>query len=167
MTTLYVDNIAPNLQSKVSAPNLQLPSGSVLQVVESNMSGDGIFSTSSTGFVDVGLSASITPTSTSSKILVRFNAGGVSRSATANEALRLQIVRGATSIYGSANIIYSTSSTSFEDFCLAYEVLDSPSTTSATTYKIQMRTRTGNTCSMNTGSATNTFAVLTLMEIAG
>ena len=33
MTTLYVDNIAPNLQSKISAPNLQLPSGSVIQVI--------------------------------------------------------------------------------------------------------------------------------------
>ena len=34
MTTLYVDNIAPNLQSKISAPNLTLPTGSVIQVVK-------------------------------------------------------------------------------------------------------------------------------------
>ena len=37
MTTLYVDNIAPNLQSKISAPNLTLPTGSVVQVVEGDV----------------------------------------------------------------------------------------------------------------------------------
>ena len=36
MTTLYVDNIAPNLQSKISAPNLTLPTGSIIQVVTDN-----------------------------------------------------------------------------------------------------------------------------------
>ena len=71
-----------------------LPAGSVLQVVESNMSGDGIFSTASTSYVDVGLSATITPTSASSKILVSLNTGGVGRPPIANEALRMQILRG-------------------------------------------------------------------------
>ena len=65
MTTLYVDNIAPNLQSKISAPNLQLPSGSVLQVVSSTKTDSSAIS--STSFTDsTGLSATITPTSTSS-----------------------------------------------------------------------------------------------------
>lgn len=61
MTTIYVDNIAPNLQSKVSAPNLQLPTGSVIKTTRwqtANFNG----STSSTSFVTLdSLSLTATP----------------------------------------------------------------------------------------------------------
>ena len=139
--------------------------GNVIQVVSAVMTG-GIFSTTSTSFVDVGFSATITPTSASSRILILFNSGGITRPAVASECLRLKIVRGAsTAVYGGDNLIFSTSATQFQDFPSSYQCVDSPSATTATTYKIQMETRLGNSCSMN-GGATNNPATLQLLEIA-
>ena len=148
-----------------SIPKAALPTGSVLQVISAVMTG-GIFSTSSGSFVDVGFSATITPTSASSRILILFNSGGITRPAIASECLRLRIVRGAsTVVYGGDNLIFSTSATQFQDFPSSYQCFDSPATTSATTYKIQMETRLNNSCSMN-GGATNNPATLQLLEIA-
>jgi hypothetical protein len=144
-----------------SIPKAALPTGSVLQVVSAVMGG-GIFSTSSGSFVDVGFSATITPTSATSRILILFNSGGITRPAVANECVRLRIVRGSsTVIYGGDNLIFSSSATQFQDFPSSYQYVDSPATTSSTTYKIQMETRLGNTCSMN-----NNVATLQLLEIA-
>jgi hypothetical protein len=148
-----------------SIPKAALPTGSVLQVVSAVMTG-GIFSTSSGSFVDVGFSATITPTSATSRILILFNSGGITRPAVANECLRLRIVRGSsTVVYGGDNLIFSSSATQFSDFPSSYQCVDSPATTSATTYKIQMETRLNNSCSMN-GGATNNPATLQLLEIA-
>jgi hypothetical protein len=71
MTTLYVDNIAPNLQSKISAPNLTLPTGSVIQVKQVNWTTTG--NSSSTSYVNMGQIGSITTTLANSKILVMTN----------------------------------------------------------------------------------------------
>jgi len=183
--TNYVDFIAPSAitsnrtltipdetgtiittaSSGQSIPKAALPTGSVLQVVSAVMTG-GIFSTTSTSFVDVGFTATITPTSATSRILILFNSGGITRPAVASECLRLKIVRGAsTAVYGGDNLIFSSSATQFSDFPSSYQCVDSPATTSATTYKIQMETRLGNSCSMN-GGATNNPATLQLLEIA-
>jgi hypothetical protein len=95
MTTLYVDNIAPNLQSKISAPNLTLPSGSVIQCVTDNKTvGNGphnadikdlaISATGGFGTAVQIQSLNITPKFSNSKILVqwtgqmRMNMSGVS-----------------------------------------------------------------------------------------
>jgi len=148
-----------------SLPANVIGAGGILQVVSNVMAG-GIFSTSSGSFVDVGFDATITPTAATSKILILFNSGGITRPATGSECLRLRIVRGAsTVVYGGDNLIFSTSATQFQDFPSSYQCIDSPSTTSATTYKIQMETRLGGSCSMNSG-ATNNPATFQLLEIA-
>lgn len=138
--------------------------GNVIQVVNEVMGG-GIFSTTSTSFVDVGFSATITPTFANSRILILFNSGGITRPAVASECVRLKIIKGATAVYGGDNLIFSTSATQFQDFPSSYQCVDSPGVTTATTYKIQMETRLGNSCSMN-GGATNNPATLQLLEIA-
>ena len=56
-------------------PDANAPSGSVIQVVSSNLT--STVSTSSSSFVTTGLSASITPLSSSSKILVIVNGGSM------------------------------------------------------------------------------------------
>ena len=156
---------ATGLTTAQTVTTSALPVGTIKQVVSAVMTG-GIFSTTSTSFVDVGFSATITPTSASSIILILFNSGGITRPAVASECLRLKIVRGAsTAVYGGDNLIFSTSATQFQDFPSSYQCVDSPATTSATTYKIQMETRLGNSCSMN-GGATNNPATLQLLEIA-
>jgi hypothetical protein len=141
-----------------------MPAGTVLQVINANMGAP--FSTSSTSWVDVGFSASITPKFSTSKILILFNSGGVSRPGVANECMRLQILRGSSVVYGGGNLYFTSDSMSFSDWPSSMQYLDSPATTSSTTYKIQMQTRLGNSCTMNSGGNDNQFAVLTLLEIA-
>jgi hypothetical protein len=141
--------------------------GKVLQVVQGTLT--SAFSTSSSSYVDTGLSATITPSSSSSKILVLVN-GQIDRPATAYEALRLNLLRGSTSIWGGndANSFYSVSNTGFNDFHMSLNVLDAPSTTSATTYKLQLKARTGSTVSFAPqAGANNQNGYILLMEIAG
>ena len=188
MTTLYVDNIAPNLQSKISAPNLTLPTGSVVQVV--NTVKTDTFSTSSNAFVDVtGLSATITPSSTSSKILVGVNVHFSGNTGLASTNLALA-KNGAllTDYIGDASgnrprvAIHSfagdgaASGTDNELYNGSVQVLDSPATTSATTYSVMLKSSSGaytnhvNRTISNRNTAHYepvTISTITLMEIAG
>jgi hypothetical protein len=125
----------------------QLPTGTVKQVVSTTLNTS--FSTSGTynSWVDVtDLSVSITPTSASSKILVLFEIMGVS---TSNGWVRL--VRGSTAIsvgttagsrpaVSSGNLTSGNGNIQLQDSGV---FLDSPATTSATTYKMQLITDTG------------------------
>ena len=151
-----------------------LPAGSVLQVVSTTK--NNVFSTSSTSFTDVtGLSVSITPSSASSKILVLVN---VMLGSTADAGIKVQ--------RGSTDIAIGTGSSAFNclgqsapapDDGLTYAPqhssishLDSPSTTSATTYKIQGRTNGSGTLYINRRAIADSFigaSSITLMEIAG
>ena len=164
MTTLYVDNIAPNLQSKISAPNLTLPTGSVIQVVQGTTTTPA--STTSTTFLDSGLSVTITPTSSSSKILVMSDFGTSSGDSTGG--MVIQLLRGSTALFyrgvsykGGTTVIYNNASLNH---------LDSPSTTSATTYKVQYKTQTSSSTSIinpSYGGFPNPTAHIIAMEIAG
>ena len=113
----------------------------VLQVVSTSKTDN--FNTTSTTFVDItGLSVSITPSSTSSKIMVFFNCYLGQQSSDA-EAAVLRVLRGSTGIYeGTAGTQNGTGfwvGFSQAMLCAAGQYLDSPSTTSATTYKLQLR----------------------------
>jgi hypothetical protein len=158
----------------------QLPAGSVLQVVQTVKS--DVFSSTSTSYVDItGMSASITPTSASSRIAVfiSFTAG----STAINNIFQFLLLRGSTSIFagdaragynsvaiGGARGIYDVNGAN--TFALNY--VDSPATTSSTTYKLQGRCEGGtfriNANGSDTGSAVWSFtsaASIILMEIAG
>ena len=117
--------------------------GKILQVVSTTKT--DTFSTSSTSYTDVtSLSASITPSSASSKILVIVNVLG-SQDVNGNRIF-MKLLRDSTSICigdsaGSRDRV-SFGSSSYETVFMttwSQNYLDSPSTTSATTYKIQMR----------------------------
>jgi len=104
------------------------------------------FSTSSTSYVDVtGLSLSITPSATSSKVFILVN---LNLSATAQAFYN--IVRDSTNIAQptSAGTYQATGGVFFntgDGFSyINSSVLDSPNTTSATTYKIQMKSTSSN-----------------------
>ena len=143
-TILTVDG-----SGNISAQNNFTATGHVLQVLQTVKS--DTFSTNSTSWVDVtGLSVSITPTSSSSKIIIMcsiFHSGGVQ---TNNSLLRL--VRGATPInFGSGSIgnrsagfglaQSANDANNGQTSCCIY--LDSPATTASTTYKIQTLTNNG------------------------
>ena len=122
-----------------SSDNVYIP-GHVVQVVQSTFATET--STTSSSYSDTGLSASITPRSTSSKILVVVSLGssGVSNSSGADARGRYAIIRGSTNIHTVDVRAYdygNSGSISFTPGCITF--LDSPSTTSATTYKLQQK----------------------------
>ena len=139
--------------------------GNVLQVVSATYATTA--STASTSYVDTGLTASITPLSSNSKILVSTTTSFYLYGGGADNGCAFQIVRGATSILSPiSNSVYiagpTASTEQIFNFPLLY--LDSPSTTSATTYKIQMKGVNGSTISAQNSGNTS---VIVLMEIAG
>ena len=146
-----------------------LTTGKVLQVVQT-VKTDG-FSTGSTSHIDItGLSASITPSSTSSKILVNVSVGTIDFSVAMYYGF--QLVRDTTNI-GQGTVAGKTASTfggtgnAVRGRSASYTFLDSPSSTSATTYKVQVRVESG-TCYINyrnNNSALTTSSTITLTEI--
>ena len=117
--------------------------GKVLQVVQAELTGLVNFASGQV-FLDTGLSATITPSSTSSKILVMANmTAGSSHSN--NFGIGYRILRGSTTVAeADANTgrmqghsIGTAGSTLHDVQTAPLQYLDSPSTTSATTYKIQ------------------------------
>ena len=123
------------LRTNRIVPRDGLPSGAsggIIQVVQT-IKTDG-FATTSTSFVDVtGYSASITPTSASNKVLVRVVA--CTGNGQANSDNQIRVLRGSTVITTNDTTVRSDSIS--ENHSYVIEILDSPSTTSATTYKVQ------------------------------
>ena len=137
-------------------------------------------STTSTTYADVsGASVAITPSATSSKILVIANAA--INNATGGYSTYVQLVRGSTPIgngtaVGTAYACFgffegsAGSSGSWASNCsIAY--IDSPSSTSAVTYKIQMAVNGGTGYiggASGTGNGTGRSATnITLLELSG
>ena len=110
--------------------------GKVLQVVMGSTATTA--SNSTTTAADTGLTATITPSSVSSKVLVLVNQQGCYKSgASSNNALNLKLLRGATTIQQIAtNLFYNTTVGELSGSVSA-AYLDTPATTSATTYKTQ------------------------------
>ena len=113
--------------------------GKILQVVSTTKT--DVFVTTSTSFTDVtGLSVSITPSSTSNKILV-LSSIVWGHDATASGG-HLQLNRGASAL-STYNLNFSGSYTNNRSMA-SFNYLDSPSSTSAQTYKIQVKADSGN-----------------------
>ena len=161
MSTLYTDNIRANNASQITVPTGQTlyAPGHVIQVVQGSFSGHT--NTASSSYVDTGLQAIITPTSASSLIYVFMNFVGGNTSASAEN--HLQILRGSTTIRIMDRWAFNAGGHS--NIHGATIVKDSPNTTSATTYKVQYRTQSGN-FRINDFYNNANHSTLTLMEIA-
>ena len=156
---------AINLTNATALPSAALPTGSVLQVVNATYATQA--SSSSSTFADTGLTATITPKFSTSKILVLINQSGLYKSAanTAN-AIDLRLVRGSTSLItfiSNALVTGTTITNNVASGSTCY--LDSPATTSATTYKTQFAS-TGNSATVYVQQNGDT-STITLLEIAG
>ncbi len=134
----------------------------VLQIVNATYSTQT--STTSTTFADTGLTATITPTSATSQILVFVNQVGCHRNSGTNGALQLRLLRGATSIVTFEKYLgYNGGTVEINAGSASTTYLDSPATTSATTYKTQLATDLGGyTLAVQANGGTST---ITLMEI--
>ena len=137
-------------------------SGGIVQIVQSIKTDN--FASTSTSFVDVGLSASITPSSSSNKVLVRaVVCAGNGQSGSDN---KIRVLRGSTVI--TTNDVFVRSASISETETYVIEILDSPSTTSATTYKVQGKVET-NEIFINRRNNLDTMgeSSITLMEVSG
>lgn len=145
-----------------------LGTGAVLQVI--NASTTTITAATSTTYVDTTLTATITPKFSTSKILVLISANGTYKSAS-NTAILLRLQRNGSTI---SNIEGFAAYTGLIDVnavgSIAFTYLDSPASTSAQAYKVQIAS-SGNaaTARINeyAASAGDSVSTITLMEIAG
>ena len=154
---------AAQLTGTQTLPKGTLPTGSVLQVV--NATTTSTTTTTSATPVDSALSATITPTSSSSNILVLMSSNGQTArvGSVPNGDMYFYIVRGVTQLT-SSRLGINFGVNTWNDFfpaqhCFTY--LDSPATTSATTYKMQISVSSGSLT-----APTSSFATMTLMEIS-
>jgi hypothetical protein len=146
--------------------------GKVLQVVQVSYSTE--YTNTSTTYTDTGLSASITPSATNSKILITVIQQTWSKRQTNNSGgVGLKILRGATDIFVQSPNRAEAQYSEVNNATGAVEIgaiislcyLDSPSTTSSTTYKTQ------GACNASTSTPTmkcqqgSAISTITLMEI--
>jgi hypothetical protein len=113
--------------------------GKVLQVIHASYATATSNSTST--YADTGLSATITPTLASSKVLVLVSQNGLQKSAgNLGSRISLRLLRGATEIASIADYIqFNGAAQETIDSSATFNYLDSPATTSATTYKTQFQ----------------------------
>ena len=151
--------------------------GKILQAVTATKT--DTFSSTSTSFTDLtDITANITPASTDNKVFINVSLA-LANSSTVGGWVYVNFVRGSTNI-----LLGDTASNrtrcSFQVHGIhtgehvphTYFFLDSPSTTSATTYKVQVKTNTG-TIYLNRSSRDNDHAAydgrststITLMEV--
>jgi hypothetical protein len=107
--------------------------GKVLQVVYGSTATQ--VTSSSTSFVSTGLTATITPTSATSTILVLIGQQGLYKS-NGNQvtSIKLRLLRGASTIYNITDLLMYTNTSSELVGSVSAVYRDSPATTSATTY---------------------------------
>ena len=151
----------------------QMPAGSVLQVVSTITSTTTTLTNMSTWTDITNLSVSITPSSASSKILVLASASYEIFRSAIEVAGALKIVRNSTDVFAQYNNSLgleaglSTGSRIYFDGQWNGMVLDSPSTTSSVTYKIQgYNTQNANSGRLIVNAQTNNQSSITVMEIA-
>jgi len=165
---LLVDKI----EGKTTANTVQMPSGSVIQVLQGEVLTQITNSSSSYGDV---VTQAITPKFSSSKILIQCSGCA---NPEGNNALYFKLLRGSTEIgSGTGGDYYNvigaltcpnTSGSGFDVKGFSIQFLDSPSTTSATTYKLQAAATNG-TAKIGGRQGNADIAVpsrITLMEIA-
>jgi hypothetical protein len=150
----------------------------IVQVINASLT--STVSTSSTSYIDTGLTATITPKSSSNRILIFVGLNNISQNS--GSVVGFNIVRGATTLinntsggYATTNLAWITgggggmSQDSRKINSGAMQYIDSPATTSATTYKVQMKTE-ANTGYLNQwalNSDVGSVSFITLMEISG
>ncbi len=173
-TTIDATALTGNLPAISGASLTGITTGKVLQVLSATKTDTSTVAT--TTWTDVGsLSVAITPSATSSKILVTV--AGCGNGGPGVDWAPIRLVRDSTAIaIGDSATSRTQVSTSMYDndsgnlVTFAINYLDSPSTTSATTYKVQWRHLSTGTMYFNRSSGDTTNAMrgtstITVMEI--
>ena len=147
VSTIKVDNIQKADGSTATISDVGLnAAGTILQVVDGiTGNSDADFSTNT--WLDIGLSASITPSSTASKIIVTATFQ-VRLLGTSNATIRggIRALRDSTTVWNTSSYDETQqireSGPEWND-TISFRFIDTPSTTSSTTYKIQAKAKAG------------------------
>lgn len=178
------DNITSLAASKLTGQvaDANAPSGSVIQVVSTTKTDTFSWSGGTTFTAITGLSASITPLSTSSKILI-FGNVQVSQNNPGSYGFSIAIYRNSSVITGATgdagNSLPRATTNTFNSYNavnvpLPFCYFDSPSSTSSQTYQLYAIGEPGGTTYINRpgaspstdGRSSNTISTITVMEIA-
>jgi hypothetical protein len=136
--------------------------GKILQVIFAT--DNTVTSNSTTTYADTSLSATITPANSSNKVLVLVATVVEKNSGNQNNAVKYRLMRGATQIQEMQYLAYTfTAITNVEGLSMTY--LDSPATTSATTYKTQIANQAA-FAAVNDNPGGSTATTMVLMEVA-
>ena len=152
-----------NTLSAITALPAAIATGTVLQTVNAVTNTETVVSNNT--WTDTGLTASITPSSSSNKILVFASCQGVGK-ASNNTYAHLKLLRGSTDIVADFETRggYDASTDANKIGGCSVTYLDSPSSTSSTTYKVQLKSGSNNSYAQMGDS--NSKSSITLMEIA-
>jgi len=164
-------------QGSGAAPQWATPAGGkILQVVQGSYNTNTTISTNAPSYTSTGLFADITPSATSSKILVIINLSvGMSSSTAPYAGMGVEVGRIVGGVYST---VYSNGGTGYSIFVeqnentsgmytrIGYNLVDSPTTTSTTRYQVYAaRYTTSSNVNINVGPTANTSHI-TLMEVA-
>ena len=158
--------LVDKLEGKTASGSIEMPAGAMLQVVQTHVT--AYSSTSSSSMLSTGLTVTITPKFSSSKILIIGNINGAYSNAATRYAKYELFKGGSFLVYLHALVGYHQNDVGYNtDWSFSY--LDSPNTTSATTYDLQWSANNGgNSYFNNYGSSNNTTrSTITAYEIAG
>lgn len=156
-------SVNSNVVTVPSGHTLYAP-GHILQVVSAS---NGTTTTnSSTTYADTGLTATITPKSVNSKILVLVSQNGITKTTTHSEnSTILRVMRDSTEIIVFGSLVgYTGSATYLAGLSVSTDYLDSPATTSPIVYKVQFKNYVSSSL-----VAVNNYgerSTITLLEIA-
>tara|TARA_R100001480_G_scaffold113607_1_gene114204 strand:- start:1182 stop:1727 length:546 start_codon:yes stop_codon:yes gene_type:complete len=134
--------------------------GRIIQTVQ--VKDESSLSSSSTSYVDTGLSASITPGATSSKILVLVSMGVFGADAAGSAGATIKLLRDSTDLILHSSLGAHPTITYLYTAGTSFSFLDSPSSTSSVTYKTQFKSNGGENFVTDNASA----ATITLLEIS-
>ena len=166
------------LRTNRIVPRDGLPSGSAGGIIQMKQTVVSVhtFNTTSTSKVDItGMSVSITPTRSDSKILIssHLTYGGN------NFNFYCDLLRGSTRLFipSSGNnpctlSLCGVTNTTYQMQNASFQFIDSPSTTSATTYKLQVAVQSGgefylNRARRNSSVDASCSSTITAMEVSG
>tara|TARA_R110000868_G_scaffold191260_2_gene435435 strand:- start:3143 stop:4096 length:954 start_codon:yes stop_codon:yes gene_type:complete len=163
VTRLGIGTTGQVLKVTGGVPAWGADNNKVLQVVFASTATSAANTT--TTYADTNLTATITPTLNTSKILVLVSQNGV-LGTTASNGMKLRLMRGASSIFDFAGSLgFTQASSTRNDVAGSCSYLDAPATTSATTYKTQFAQRTADATAVQVQVVSESQSTITLIEI--
>ena len=152
---------SPTTVSVQSGHTLHAP-GHIIQVIQ-GLANSAVFSNSGT-YASTGLTATISPKFSSSKILIHVEQQGCASVAMSTGSINMRLQRNSSDIHNFALAYWYSPQANSLRGPISTSYLDSPATTSATVYRTTFAANDGGSCYVQNDNA-NSVSTITLMEI--